>query len=160
VKVFRNAEWQEAVSWLGSATETSVTPHRILPDSGVLVIEPQQRLGIEDFDAIELTVDSWLESHDGELRGIVIHSRDFPGWESIGAFFRHVRFLRDHQNRVHRIAVAANSRIAEIARKLGERLLEAEVKHFDYDAFDEALAWAAAGEAPSEREPAAAGSRS
>ena len=155
VKVFKNAEWQEAIGWLASTPAASVAPHRILPDSDVLVIEPAGPLGIEDFDAIELTVDSWMEGQGRPLRGIVVHSRAFPGWESIGGFFRHLRFLHDHQSRIHRIGIAADGRLAEFGPKLGNHLLEAEIRHFGYDAFDEALAWAAAAEAPSKREHAA-----
>jgi hypothetical protein len=102
----------------------------------------KQPLRAQDFDALSATADTWLETHR-DLRGIVIHARKFPGWENIGSFFKHIRFVRDHHRRVKRIAVAADSKFASIAPRLAEHLVAAEVKAFGYDELDSAIAWAA-----------------
>ena len=60
VKVFPNAERAQAIDWM-AAPVLSTVQHRLLPDIGVLVIEPSQPLGAEDFDAIAATVDPWIE---------------------------------------------------------------------------------------------------
>jgi hypothetical protein len=142
VKVFRNDEWQDALTWLGAPTaEGPTVAHRLLPESGVLVIEPERPLRAEDFDALALTVDPWIEAH-GELRGVVVHAREFPGWENLGAFFRHLRFVRDHHRLVRRIALAAGGRLADLAPRLAEHFVAAEIRHFDYGDLDRAIAWA------------------
>jgi SpoIIAA-like len=142
VKVFGNQQWQEALAWISSpATPGAALAHRLLPESGVLVIEPDRPLRAEDFDALALTVDSWIEAH-GDLRGVVVHAREFPGWDNLGAFFRHLRFVRDHHRLVRRIAVAAGGRLADLAPKLAEHFIAAEIKHFDYEDLDRAIAWA------------------
>src|SRR5262249_55191540 len=106
VKVFGNSEWSDAVAWLiARTTDSTSLTHRLLPDLGVLVVEPVRPLRAEDFDALAMTVDPWLEAH-GDLRGVVVHGREFPGWENLGAFFRHIRFVRDHHRLIRRIAVA------------------------------------------------------
>ncbi|MEO7110819.1 MAG: STAS/SEC14 domain-containing protein [Polyangiaceae bacterium] len=129
----------EAISWLASFTEQSIS-YRLLPEHGIVVVELKSALRAEDFDALSATVDSWLEAH-AELRGIVIHAREFPGWENFAAFVHQIRFVRDHHREIHRVAVAAGGVAANIAPRLAEHFIKAEIKHFDYDALDEALAW-------------------
>jgi hypothetical protein len=150
VKVFGNAQWREAVDWV-SAPIRGTVPHRLLTDAGVLVVEPTQPLGAEDFDALAATVDPWIEA-EGRLRGIVIHTRGFPGWQNIGSFLRHVRFVRDHHRKVGRIALAADGVLADMAPTLADPFVQAEVRRFDYDRLDDAIRWA--GAVPPGRKPA------
>jgi hypothetical protein len=141
VMVFPNAERAQAVEWVTAPIRGSVA-HRLLPDVGVLVLEPSQPLSPEDFDAIAATVDPWLE-HEGRLQGIVVHAPKFPGWQNVGGFLRHLRFVRDHHRRVGRIAVAADGVLADAGPSLADYFVEADVKHFGYDHLDEAIRWAA-----------------
>ena len=144
VRVFPNTQRAEAVEWLRSLPEGPAVSHR-LTDAGVLVVEVNQALRARDFDALAATADGWIESH-GALQGIVIHAREFPGWENLGGLVRHIRFVRDHHRRVHRVALASDSRLAGLAPRLGEHFIEAEVKRFGYDELDAAIAWAGSGE--------------
>jgi len=143
-RVFGNAEWDEAIRWLSSPSEGSQLAHRLLPDAGVLVLEPRGRLRAEDFDAVALTVDPWIES-EGALNGMVVHARRFPGWESFGSFLRHLQFIRDHHRRVKRVALAVDGDVAKMASGIGDHLVDAEVRRFDYDQLDEAVGWAKGG---------------
>src|SRR5262249_44873234 len=140
VRVFGNGQFAEAVDWLRSLPEGPTLSHRLLPE-GVLVVEVRQALRAQDFDALAATADVWLEAH-GDLRGIVIHAREFPGWENLGGLIRHVRFVRDHQRRVRRVALASDSRLADLAPRLAEHFVQAEVRRFGYDELDAAVAWA------------------
>lgn len=140
VRVFPNAQRAEAVEWLRSLPEGPAVSHR-LTDSGVLVVEVNQALRAQDFDALAATADAWIESH-GALQGIVIRAREFPGWENLGSLVRHIRFVRDHHRRVHRVALASDSRLADLAPRLGEHFVDAEVKRVGYDDLDAAIAWA------------------
>lgn len=141
VRAFRESEWTEALTWLRATTETARMAHRLLPDRGVLVIEPSGKLRREDFDAVAMTVDPWIEAN-GELDGVVVHVRSFPGWENVGSFIRHMQFIRDYQHRIRRVAVAAESRFAEIGPALAEHFISAEIKGFGYDELDRAIEWA------------------
>jgi hypothetical protein len=148
VRVFGTHEWQAAVDWLGFP----IAPHlsfRLIRESGVLVVRPTGPLGPEHFDAVAMTVDPWIESH-GALEGLVVHAREFPGWEDLGAFIRHVQFVREHHLQVHRVALVADSRLAHLMPKLGEHVITAEVKHFRYDELNLAISWAAKGQVQDE----------
>jgi hypothetical protein len=141
VKVFANAERAQAIDWLAAPARSTVV-HRLLTETGVLVVEPEEPLAAEDFDAIAATVDPWIE-REGQLRGIVVHARSFPGWQNVGALLRHLRFIRDHHRRVGRVAVAVDGILADAGPGLADYFVEAELKHFGYERLDEAIRWAA-----------------
>ncbi|WP_424887060.1 STAS/SEC14 domain-containing protein [Streptomyces sp. XH2] len=142
VRTFDGRERDEALRWLASLPEGPGISHR-LTDSGVLVVEVGRPLRVQDFDALALTVDNWLATH-AELAGVVIHVREFPGWENIGGLIRHVRFVRDHHRKVRKIALAADSKAAVFIPQVAHHFVQAEVRRFEYDELDDALAWAAA----------------
>ncbi|HTZ99406.1 MAG TPA: STAS/SEC14 domain-containing protein [Candidatus Aquilonibacter sp.] len=141
VRVFTNVERLQAIDWLAALPEGPAVSHRLIPESGVIVVEVKQALRAQDFDALSATADAWIESH-GSLTGLVIHAREFPGWENLGGLLRHLRFVRNHHREVKRIAFAADSRLTNVAPVLGEVFTSAEVKSFTYDDLDIAIAWA------------------
>lgn len=140
---FSNAQWTEALSWLVPSGSGATVQHRLLEDIGVLVIEPSGVLRREDFEAIARTIDPWIRRH-GELRGVVVHARAFPGWENLGSVLRHVRFVREHHRAVRRVALAADGWAAELVPMLARHVVDVEMRHFPYGEFDEAVRWAAA----------------
>jgi SpoIIAA-like len=150
VRIFGNQERDEAIEWLGSLPEGASVFLRLLPETGVIVVEIKEALRAQDFDALALAADTWIEAH-GDLRGIVIHAREFPGWENLGSLFRHVRFVRDHHRKVRRIALAADGKLASLASLVGEHFVQAEVRSFAYDDLANAIAWAGDASASSAR---------
>jgi len=141
VQVFRNEDQGKAVAWLASLPEGPAISHRLLPESGVIVVDVKQALRAQDFDAVALTADTWIEAK-GSLRGVVIHAREFPGWENIGGLLRHLRFVRDHHREVKRIALASDSKLASLVPRIGEHFVKSEVKSFGYNELEKAISWA------------------
>jgi SpoIIAA-like len=155
VKVFALHDLDKAVAWLAALPEGPAVSHRIIPESGVIVAEVSHPLRAQDFDALSFTADAWIDAH-GSLQGIVIHAREFPGWENLGSFLRHVRFVRDHHREVKRIALAADSKLASVAPVPAEIFTGAEVKRFAYDELAIAIAWASKPVATKTAAPSAA----
>jgi hypothetical protein len=143
VQVFGEQEREQAIRWLSAMPERPGIAHRLIPESGVVVVEVSQTLRQPDFDALGLTVDSWLDTHD-RLQGLVLHARAFPGWENIGGLVRHIRFVRDHHRKIRRVAVVLDSPLGALAPRLAEHFVQAEVRGFRDDQLDAAVAWAAA----------------
>jgi hypothetical protein len=141
VQVFSNEDREKAIQWLATLPEGAATSHRLLPEPGVIVVDVSAPLRATDFDAIALTADTWIEAH-GSLHGIVIHAREFPGWENLGGFLRHMRFIRNHQQKVTRVAVATDGKLASLAPHIAEYFVKAELKAFPYDAIESAITWA------------------
>ncbi|MEO8551509.1 MAG: STAS/SEC14 domain-containing protein [Kofleriaceae bacterium] len=139
-------ERAQAATWLASLPEGSAAKVRLVDEKAVLVFDVTEALRVADFDALTATADSWIETH-GELRGLVVHVRAFPGWESLTAMVRHVRFVRDHHRKIGRIALATDIKLAAIAHGLAETFIAAEVRAFGYDELEQAIAWAASTDA-------------
>lgn len=141
IRIFGNAERAQAIEWLGSLPEGPGVSHHLVAESGVIVVDVREPLRVQDFDALAQTADAWLGTHD-DLRGLVIHARAFPGWENITSLLRHLRFVRDHHRKVKRVAVAADSKLADLMPHLAKHFVQAELTSFGYDELDDAVAWA------------------
>jgi hypothetical protein len=141
VRVFPSRDRDKAIAWLGSIPHEVGATHRLLSDKGVLLVDARSTLHAQDFDTLAETVDPWIESH-GELNGVVIHARAFPGWETLGTLVRHIQFVRDHHRKVRRIALAVDGKVAHLAPRVGEHFVQAEIKTFGYDQVDAAVLWA------------------
>lgn len=142
IRVFANEERDQALAWLSSLPEGPGVEHRLVAESGVIVVEVHRPLRVQDFDALAETADTWLQTHDA-LPGIVLHAREFPGWENLAGLLHHIRFVREHHRKVGKVALAADSKLASLAPHVVEHFISAEVKHFEYDQLDQAITWAA-----------------
>lgn len=142
VRVFTGHERDEAVAWLNELPEGPGVTHRLRPDSGVIVIDVEHPLRVQDFDALAATADAWIEQHN-ELRGLVVHARAFPGWQNLPSLIRHIRFVHDHHRKIERVALAADSVLGDIVPHLVKHFVRAEVTSFGYQDLDEAVSWAA-----------------
>ncbi|MBV9923332.1 MAG: STAS/SEC14 domain-containing protein [Pseudonocardia sp.] len=147
LRIFGLDRREDAIAWLSSLPEGPGVTHRLDPESGVLVVDVTGPLRAQDFDALAETADAWLATHE-LLPGVVIHAPEFPGWENAASMLRHLRFVRDHQRRVARVAVAADGALADLAPHVARHLVHAEIKHFGDDELDAATAWAAGSSVP------------
>jgi len=114
--------------------------YRILEDKGIVVIEPVTSLSSDDFLELTTAVDAYLADHEA-VRGLLIHSEKFPGWESFAGFLAHIRFVRDHHKKIRRVALATDSPLGTVAQALAKHFVSAEVRHFAYTAIDSAVQW-------------------
>jgi hypothetical protein len=114
--------------------------YSIAKPDGILVLKPHSPLSKEDFAGLTAAVDAYLSDH-AKLRGVLVHAKGFPGWESFGGFTAHMHFVREHHERVERIAVVTDSHFAGIAEALGKHFISADVRHFPYSDDVKALEW-------------------
>ena len=114
--------------------------HEILQPDGILIVEPLSALAAEDYQALTTEVNEYLAGHP-DLRGILIHARVFPGWDSFAAFVAHMRFIRDVHTRVERVALASDSPIAAVGPAIAKHFVRAQFRHFPYAEYDDALQW-------------------
>lgn len=76
-----------------------------LISTNVLSIVVPEKLNANDFRQIVPQVDSLISKH-GKIR-LLINASGFNGWENIEAFENHIGFIKNHQQKVERIAVIA-----------------------------------------------------
>lgn len=138
VKTFPNSDLDAAKKWLDSGD--LALDFNLDEKDGVLGLEIHGPLSSENIDALSHVVDDYLGTHEF-LKGIVIHSKNFPGWEDCGSAMSHFRFVRDHHKKVKKVALAADGVVPEVGPALAQHFLSAEVKHFDSKALKEANSW-------------------
>ena len=141
VRVFENRDLDKALEWLGTLPGPAASKARLIPQAGVIVFEVKEALQARNFDELALLADEYIQAHE-KLQGLVIHAQEFPGWENLDSLMRHVRFVRDHHKKVRRIALSADFKLANVAPRLAEHFIEAEVRAFGYDELDAAVDWA------------------
>ena len=118
--------------------------HSLDEKNAILHIRPRSALAKADFEGIAALVDPYIEKH-GKLAGIVVEFDEFPGWQSFGALAAHLRFVREHHKLVRRIGVVTNSPLAEVAPKLAQHFVAAEIRHFPAGKPESAKAWILGG---------------
>ena len=113
---------------------------KLLRDHGVLMITPDGALQEADFKVLGLLVDPYIEEK-GEFRGLMIYTESFPHWENFKALLSHIKFAKNHEQHVRKIAAVTDSKFLSIAPSIVSHFIHAEVKHFDYADKNAALAW-------------------
>ena len=71
----------------------------------------------------------------------MVHAEFFPGWADFAAFLLHLKFVKDHQSKIEKVAAVSDSGFLRIIPSVASYFVKTEVKHFDYDDKDKALKW-------------------
>jgi hypothetical protein len=117
---------------------------KLMRDKGILTIAPVDKLETADFERLRLLVDPYLEKR-GELTGLLIDAETFFGWEDFSSMLSHIRFVRNYEQKIERVAVVTDKAYLAIVPLLADYFVAADVRHFDYEDRDEALNWLQTG---------------
>ncbi len=112
----------------------------LLRDRGILIVTPTAPLEKADFELLAREVDPYIRETGG-LRGLMVYAKAFPGWNDFGALVSHLRFVKNHERSIRRVAAVSDSAILTIVPSIAAHFLHAEVRHFEFDDRDAALAW-------------------
>ena len=107
---------------------------------GILIINPNGSLDVSDFDRLTQKVDTYLEKHS-RLHAALIYTEDFPGWVNFASLISHLKFVRLHHQKIEKIALVTNTVLADAAEVLLSHFIKAELKHFAYSEYAQALEW-------------------
>ena len=113
---------------------------RLDESTGIASLTPDGKLKKSDFDAASAKIDPYIEQQ-GQLNGLLIETKTFPGWDSFAALVSHLRFVRDHHREIKRVALATDSSIGALAETIGKQFVSAEVGTFGFDENDQAKRW-------------------
>lgn len=114
--------------------------HELLKDKGVLIVIPEGPLEENDFRMLAEIVDPFIDA-EGTLHGLMIYTETFPGWKNFSGLLHHLRFVKDHHQKIQKVAAVTDSTILSIAPRIADHFIHAEVKHFDYKDKEKALSW-------------------
>jgi hypothetical protein len=112
----------------------------LLKDKGVLIVSPVEPLAASDFEHLAKEVDTYIEQN-GRLHGLMVHTESFPGWVDFAALLSHLKFVKDHQSKIEKVAAVSDSGFLRIIPSVANHFVKAQVKHFNYDDKDKALEW-------------------
>ena len=107
---------------------------------GIAILEPQGALSKDDFERAAKLIDPHIKKA-GRLNGIVVRTREFPGWDSFGALVSHLKFVRAHHAKLKRLALCTDSPLGSVLPAIGRHFVSAEVRAFKYAEFEPAKAW-------------------
>jgi len=114
--------------------------HKLLKDEKILIVTPKGALEKIDFEKLSAIVDPYLEK-EGQLKGLMIQTESFPGWDSFAALISHFQFVRNHQKKISRVAAVTDSGFLSVMPMIADHFIDAELKHFNYDEQERALEW-------------------
>ena len=107
---------------------------------GILILKPMGPLESTDFEKLAREVDPYI-IENGTLNGLMIYIKSFPGWDNFAAFLSHMKFVKNHHQKIKKIAAVTGSGFLSIMPQVANHFRQAEVRHFDYDNKDAALNW-------------------
>jgi hypothetical protein len=108
--------------------------------SGILALDPNGPLTVDDFKAITAEVDAYLSDHSN-LTGILLTASHVPGWESFSALVEHMKFVRDHQKRISRVAFLTDNPVLKIPPQIAAHFAHPEFRVFGSGDRDKAMNW-------------------
>jgi hypothetical protein len=112
----------------------------LLRDRGIVILTPEGKLEASDFERVGREVDPFIDAN-GMLSGLMVCAKTFPGWADFAALITHIRFVRDHHRKIRRIAAVSDSEFAKIMPAIAKHFVAADLRHFPFDAKEQALAW-------------------
>jgi hypothetical protein len=107
---------------------------------GIATLEPEGELAESDFSAAAGIIDPYLEQV-GELKGIIIHTKSFPGWSSFSSLIAHLKFVREHHTKISRVAFVTDSPIGNFAEHVASHFVKAEIRNFDFCELETSRKW-------------------
>lgn len=114
--------------------------YSIMSEDGIVVLRPATPLTTADFAGLSALVDGYLASH-ARIHGVLIEAESFPGWDSFAGFAAHLRFIRDHERNIDRVALVTDSTAARAAEALAICFVTATIRHFPHAQAAAALTW-------------------
>jgi len=112
---------------------------------GIVILHPQESLREEDFIKLKKVVDPWIEKH-GLLMGLVICIPKFPGWENFAGFVQHIEFIKSHERKIRRVALAVDGLLPELMSQIAGLFIQAKIRQFPFENAEDAIQWAAGAE--------------
>lgn len=112
----------------------------LLNQEGILRVSPNAPLQVRDFAQLSEVADRYLASHEA-LKGLIITTDDFEGWEDFSALVSHVKFVREHHKHIRKVAVVSDDSRLKIMPAIASHFVDADIRHFDSGHQQEAFDW-------------------
>jgi hypothetical protein len=116
--------------------------------NGIATLRPIGALSEKDFEFASSTIDPYIDNY-GNLKGVIIITDSFPGWESLSSLLKHFKFVKEHHKKVSHVALVTDSVLGDFGEKIADHFVSADIKHFAFDELNKAQSWILNDEAKS-----------
>ncbi|MFZ2449238.1 MAG: STAS/SEC14 domain-containing protein [Methylovulum miyakonense] len=107
---------------------------------GIATLKLVGVLSKQDIESVKRVIDPYIDK-SGCIKGVIINTETFPGWESFGLLIKHFKFTKDRPQKVSHIAVMADSVFGDFAENVASHFFVAKIKHFAFDELQKAQNW-------------------
>jgi len=109
-------------------------------DDGILEVSPTAALAERDFQDVAAVISS-IQEKNQDLTGVLIYTKEFPGYDTFSDLLAHGKFIRDQSGKIKKVAFCTDSTVGKLLELIGKHLTGAEAKRFDYDQKQRAEQW-------------------
>ena len=110
------------------------------PNYGIAILEPEGALTEADFLEAKGIIDPYI-AKSGGLKGVMIYTESFPGWESFNALLSHLSFVKEHHKFITKVALVTDSVMGSLLTPLVTHFVSAKVQLFPYSDVESAKSW-------------------
>jgi len=114
--------------------------HKLLRTEGILILTPDSPLESADFENLAQEIDPYIEQN-GKLHGLMLDAESFSGWKDFAGLVAHLKFVKNHHQKIQKVAVVSDSSFLSFAPKIASHFVQAEVKHFPRSQKEDAFHW-------------------
>lgn len=93
-----------------------------------------------NFSALREIVDNFI-SEKGRLNSLVIDFKQFPGWQDVGSFVDHLTFIKNHHDKIDKVAIISKSTLPALVIPFANHFVNAKLKEFSFEEEDELNEW-------------------
>ncbi|WP_316900141.1 STAS/SEC14 domain-containing protein [Pseudodesulfovibrio indicus] len=111
--------------------------------SGMLAVHATGKLTDDDYKDIWIPAQEAVIERNGKARALLYMDADFKGWE-LKAMWQDAKFGLRHRKDFSKLAVVGGPDWARWGVKLGELLMDCEVRLYEPERLGEAMTWATA----------------
>jgi len=122
---------------------------QLITKVGIVILEPDGALTVDDFEAAAEKIDPYIKER-GKLNGLIIRSESFPGWDSFAALATHLRFVKNHHQKISHVALVTDSPVGKMAEVMASHFISAKMKDFRYEELENARSWVLESNTPKE----------
>ena len=140
IKTYSSIQFNEAKQWLEEEKlHLNIT---LDEEKKLLILEPTAVLMKHDFIHLASIIDPYfLEGNT--LKGLMIKTKNFPGWDSISALKEHISFIKKHHKKIEKLAFVTDSSFIDAIKTIAGAFVHPKIREFHYAQADEAFTWLA-----------------
>ena len=109
-------------------------------ENGVAILTPDGKLSEDDFKNAANVIDPYIDQHEN-LKGLIISTESFPGWESFSGLVSHFSFVKGHHKKIKYVALVTNSPLGSLVENLASHFVSAKIMTFKYNELNLAKSW-------------------